>query len=364
MLDSRALELLKASLIEAWDHGSTTTDTSSESGATFEGLSIKRPRGGFAVGHSFDERTGSPRLELRVTAASGPNHAHARQLEENAKAQGIETNLKVYPRPVVALAGSAAGATVAPVIGGRRRPLHLGASVAHEGGAAGGLGAFVHLEGGSPGIVPWGHVLPGANWIRLNVGDPIQQPGAPDPVPISNRIGALTDQFAPFIPALVKNLDAAIGRLSEGTKHLGNTVPALECVPRELRGKPIGTPVPADELKEGTRVFKVGRTTCYTEARVSALSFQNLRVQFGSDPSQHVFTFSGVHEVLWDSEGSEYSEFTAPGDSGALVMTRDDLCPVGLHFCAVAGTDGSRVSYVIPWFRIVDTFGVTLSRMD
>ena len=357
MADSQNLEVVKASLVDAWDLGTETPGISNVAEATFEGLKIKRPRGGFAVGHSFDELSGSPRLELRVSAASGPNHARARQLERKAKEQGFETVLKVYPRPVVALASSAAGAAIKPTIGGRRRPIHIGASIAHEKGAAGSLGAFLKLEDGSTGIVSCAHVLAWANWVRVNAGDPIQQPGAPDPVPQSNRIASLTDQFAPFIPALVKNLDAAIGRLSETTKHMGNVIPALACVPRALQGKSIGTPVPEDALKIKTRVCKIGRTTGYTEASISAVKFQNVRVQFGSGSAAHIFTFSGVHEVLWDSGGDR---FTEPGDSGSLVMTVADLRPIGLHFCAVAGLDGSNVSYVVPWERVVDTFGATL----
>jgi hypothetical protein len=363
MPDTRALEIVKASLIEQWNGsgaGPGAADALAATqafAATFEGISIKRSRGGLAIGHSYSTPTAPPRLEFRVTAASGPNYAQARQLEQDARAQGYETNLKAYPRPVVALANNAAGLAFAPVIGGRRRPLHIGASVAHESGDAGTLAAFLKLEDGGTGIISCVHVLAWANWNKVNVGDPIQQPGAPDPIPQSNRIGALTDQFAPFVSASVKNLDAAVARLAEKTVHSGNTIPDLDCVPKRLRGKPIGTPLSAGALPEGTRVCKIGRTTGYTEASVSAQNFQNLQVGFDPDSTKHVFTFSGVHEMLWDRDGDS---FTGPGDSGALVMTVDDLCPVGLHFCAIPGAGGIGVSYAVPWHRIVETFGVTL----
>ncbi len=354
-VDAESLEALKADLLNEWDRQPQKTELGSGSGTRFESLSVRRPRGGFAVGHGSDHNKGRVWLELRVTAASGPNYERARGLAARAQAQGVEAVLRVFRRPVIFLTG-APGAAAKPAIGGKRRPLHIGASVAHELGFAGTLGAFLRLEDGGTGIISCAHVLARAGGKRAYKDDPIQQPGAPDPVVASNRIGSLTDQFSLFSPAQHKNLDAAIARLNDGTDHQGNTLPSDPCVPANLHGKPIGVPLQRYELDTNTAVIKVGRTTGFTAAKVSGIGFQ-VQVALGSETSRQVFSFSGVDEIEWDAKGSV---FTAPGDSGALVLTSPDLRPVGLHFCAIGGANGAGRSYVIPWWCIHDIFEVRL----
>ncbi len=138
---------------------------------------------------------------------------------------------------------------------------------------------------------------------------------------------------------------------------MGNIVADLPCVPVGFKSRPIGIPFVSDRLELlGNRVVKLGRTTGFTEATITATDFQNLRVRFGTGLSAETFTFSGIYEVLWDAN----TTFAAGGDSGSLVMTRDGLRPIGLHFASVEGEDGSKVSYVVPWASISGAFNLPL----
>ena len=121
--------------------------------------------------------------------------------------------------------------------------------------------------------------------------------------------------------------------------------------------KPLGKPLLADDLEKhlplGARVLKLGLMTGFREASVSALQTENFLVRIGSEK----YVFSGVHEVLWDSSKADYADF---GNSGGLIVTRDGLRPVGLHFCSADGKEGTRVSYIVPWGRIAAEFGLEL----
>jgi hypothetical protein len=345
------LMALAADLIGAWDRAGRQDDEVAEGGAQFESLAMpRRPRGGLAIGRSVNPKTRKPRLEMRVTAKAGPNRAHAVKLARQAEAQGFEVVVKFFKNSVMGGPVAAAG-----MIEGRRMPLHIGASVANMQSMAGTLGAFVRLPDGAPAILSCGHVLARAGKKWGAVKNPVHQPGQPEenPVMAANRIGELTGMFAPFVDSQTNNVDAAIARLDAGQDHLGNKIINLPCIPPTFRDRAIGAPRGAGYADIGARVVKLGRTTGFTEATVSAIDFQNLRVKFGTGQS---FTFSGIYEVIWDAG----TTFTAGGDSGSLVMTRDGLEPIGLHFAAVAGDDGSFVSYVIPWPIIFEVFKLPL----
>lgn len=348
---------MSAELIDAWDNaGRGAVETAIEGGAELQSLTMpRRPRGGLAIGRGINPQTRKPRLEMRVTAGKGPNFALATQLARQAELQGVDVLLK-------SLKNSIMGRPVPPhaVLGGRRQPLHVGASIANRQSMAGTLGAFVNLPDGEIGVLSCGHVLARAGKKWGVAKNPVHQPGQPEENPVldANRVGELTKLFAPFVDSQVNNLDAAVARLDPDCQHQGNILADLACVPPELRGSPIGPPLAVGELGIGARICKLGRTTGFTEATISALDFQNLRAQVGTGGSANTFTFSGVYEVLWD----ENTPFAAGGDSGSLVMTREGLHPIGLHFAAIEGEDGNWVSYVVPLPLILSTFGITLVR--
>jgi hypothetical protein len=344
---------LKAEMIAAWDSAHPEPDDD-PAGAAFEALRVpRRPRRGLAVGHSIDPGTKAPRLEMRITASGGPDHARAKRLADEARTQGFEVILKVIGIPQAPVV---AAAVVAAKIGGRRRPLHLGCSVAHYRGSAGTLGAFVKDPDGADSIVSCAHVLAWAGKCKVKIDNDVHQPGPADQDTIveGNHVGRLTN-FTPFVEDQKANLDAAVARLAYGAEanHDGNVFPDLPGVPKHISGKRTGDWLALDEPHLGCKVFKIGRTTGYTTAEINALDFENLSVSIGG---VRTFTFGGVYEVIWKTA----EPFAGPGDSGALVCTVDGRRPVGLHFASVAGVDGQSTSYIVPWQRIRDNLGVEL----
>ncbi len=221
-MTDEAISELKQQLIQTWNGAETALKGATLGGPRFQSLNdSRRPRAGLAIGHAKDVNTGKTRLELRVTAAAGPNLVFARKLAEDARSQGIEAELRVVHRPVIAPIAQSIQTQVNKQSADmnetrvRRRPLHLGLSVGHERGGAGSLGAFVRTPEGHVGILSCTHVLARGGQDAVKSGDLIHQPGPADQDPFlpSNRVGALTDHFAPFIPNQVNNLDAAVARV-------------------------------------------------------------------------------------------------------------------------------------------------------
>src|ERR1700735_698094 len=98
MTDTSVLDTLKASLIDKWNGGDRADEAevvpeAKPPGAAFEAISFKRDRGGLAIGHSLSTQNAAPRIELRVTAASGPNFARARPLEQDVLGRGFWLSL-------------------------------------------------------------------------------------------------------------------------------------------------------------------------------------------------------------------------------------------------------------------------------
>ncbi|HVY14298.1 MAG TPA: hypothetical protein VHB27_03660 [Rhodopila sp.] len=343
---------LKAELLQAWDTRGQPAPEPGSNAASFQAAISRRPKSGLAIGHSLTG-TGRPRLELRVTAAGGPNRIKAESLAARARRADVETRLIVQPPPIIPLLSASATANIK--IPGKRRPLHIGASVAHGmNDGAGSIGGFVKLPDGTVSILSCSHVLARRPGGKVKPGDAILQPGPPDPRVPANEVAFLTRAFAPLISRQRDNLDAAVARVADGQAHMGNRLPDHDCIPQPLRGQPLGLPLEDDEGILDQRVVKIGRSTGFTAgAVINSLDFDNLAAQFG--PDGPIYLFNGVYELLWDKDEAP---FTAGGDSGAMILTEDGLRPVGLHFCAVGNQDGSRVSYVVPWARIRTILGI------
>lgn len=353
MTTAAELALVKARLLAAWD--AAPAPRSTDPGALrFQALTERGPRSGLAIGHSR-RGNGPPRLELRVTSSQPRALDRARKVEAQARAEGFDTVLEAITRPIIDLFSGPP--PIPPLIAGKRAPLHLGCAVAHERGWTGSLGAFVRLgQGPEVGLLSCAHVLARRHRGVARTGDPIQHPGSPDPPVPGNRIGSLSDRFAPLVPlrgeAALNNVDAAVARLRPGADHLGNRLPDHPCLPVPMRGRPLGAPLGPDDLLTGTPVLKLGRMTGLTSGIVTALAFENLDVRLGAE----TYRFAEVHEVAWTPGAGPYSR---PGDSGGLVMTEEGLRPVGLHFCAIEGDGEGARSYVVPWHRIAAILEVT-----
>jgi hypothetical protein len=349
------LDAVKAALIEEWDRPFRRPEEP-RVGPQLQALQAPLPpRGGLAIGHGRDPESGDLRLEFRVTATSGPDRQRAERLAEKARLEGIPTALLDFLRHPRIGRGAPKGNVAAAKLAGRRVPLHIGASVAHEMGFAGTLGAFVRLADGSRGFISCAHVLAEAPRARIRAGDAVQQPGQPEAIPVANRVGVLSQYFSRFIPARDDNLDAAVATLDDGVQTMGNIVPDLPGVPEAYRNQPLGKPLAREEVEIGAPVLKIGRTSGLTHGIISAADVQNFRPELGGRKKR--ITFGRVHEVLWPDDGPD---FTEAGDSGSLILTEDGLRPVGIHFCAVPFTDGKDRSYMIPWDRVAEEFPLEL----
>jgi hypothetical protein len=340
----------KRELIAEWDSRlpEMTPATSDDAWMQSDQLP-RRARGGLAVGHSVDD-SGETRMELRVSGERGPNLQKALKVKAKSELQGFRTLLRSFSDTLGATVAARPLPADPPAIAGRRQPLHIGASVAHEDGSAGSLGAFVEWEGKKRGMLSCAHVLALRDRGRVYDGDPIQQPGLPDAITDNGRIGRLK-YFTILNGKIETNLDAAVAEINDGVEWVGNLIPALPCVPAELHSRALGPPLMEPPL--GAATFQIGRTSGFGRGVVNAVGLDNFRAQLR--PGK-VFTFSGVYEVVWESAKS------APrrGDSGSLVIAEDGLRPIGLHFCARSFADGAAASYVVPWNRIAEIFPVKL----
>ena len=351
------LGALKADLLARWDTPRPRDEVPDPGMAMLQSLAPGRPpRGGLAIGEGVDPRTGKRRIEMRLHAPGPRSYSKAEQLVAQAELQGVRAILRVFSaRPKLPTASVKPPA--AAILGGPRRPLHIGASIAHENGSAGTLGAFVRLDDGALGVLSCSHVLARPFRKRARTGDDIQQPGAPDAIQPGNRVATLTHHFSLFQPSKPDNLDAAIAALNPeiAAAALGNVVPAAECVPRALRGRPLGAPLSRQEIAPGLKVIKLGRTSGFTGGAISLIEVDNFKPDLGP---REAYTFGSVIEV---SPQQGQTEFTARGDSGSLVVTADTLRPIGIHFCSVPVEPRGWVSYLVPWWRIVSEFPISFA---
>ena len=218
----------------------------------------------------------------------------------------------------------------------RHRPAPIGVSTGHGDITAGTIGARVRDVNGTLYALSNNHVY--ANSNRASVGDPVYQPGPFDAQPTEDNIlGHLSDyveiKFARGRSGPANTVDAAIAESTEA--KLGNAT--LED----------GYGVPNSETKAavvGTEVQKYGRTTGLTEGKVSEINV-SVWVDFGQGRRAYF-----VSQIRITPGG-----FSAGGDSGSLVVTKDGNHPVGLLF---AGSDTSTVANPID--EVLNAFGVVI----
>jgi len=211
---------------------------------------------------------------------------------------------------------------------GRYRPAPIGVSTGHPAVTAGTIGARV-TDGTNVYLLSNNHVL--ANENAASLGDNVLQPGALDGgTNPADAIGTLHD-FEPIKFDGSNNvIDAAIALSS--TADLGNaTLP-------DGYGTPSSTTVAA---RPRLKVKKYGRTTQMTNGRVDAI---NATVNVGYDSGVARF----VGQII-----IKPGKFSAGGDSGSLIVTRNGNNPVGLLF---AGS--SFITIANPIDVVLSRFGV------
>ena len=216
------------------------------------------------------------------------------------------------------------------------RPVPIGISAGLAGVATGTLGVRV-TNGTNTYALSNNHVFAGVN--TANIGDPIISPGdadgGSDP---ADRIGTLAAYQEIDFSGGINTMDAAIALTS--TSNVGIATPA--------DGYGLPSPNTAQAFI-GQGVQKYGRTTGFQQGSVAGtnvsvdvcyIGFENFCLQEAR--------FAGQISI---SPGP----FSAPGDSGSLVVTQGGNEPVGLLF---AGGDGLTIA--TPIDLVLQRFGVTI----
>ena len=213
------------------------------------------------------------------------------------------------------------------------RPVVCGVSVGHPNSGAGTLGCLVEKEGNHY-ILSNNHVLADSN--NACPGDRVIQPGGIDGgTSPTHDIATLHPYKAIDFSGEANDIDAAIAHVGDATQTL---------VRSEIID--LGTPsstVGAASL--GQVVRKSGRTTEHTRGVVEDIS-GDFWVSYGDKSAW----FEDQIVVKRLDEGP----FTAPGDSGSLIVEEQTLKPVALLF---AGNDfgitlANRVNLVLDYYGV------------
>ena len=249
----------------------------------------------------------------------------------------------------IAIASMPQGAS-ADCGGSVSRPIDLGVSGGnihsftkhHKFCFSGTLGSEVHDGSGTQFILSNNHVLDDTN--KGKRGDPIVQPGLADvacvqdpSTAVANLSGAVKINFG----GGTNTVDAAIAEVISG--DVSSDI---------LNIGPIASTTVAPTI--GLAVQKQGTTTCLTTGTISAVGAHG-KIRYGKGK---VATF--VNQIIIDGN------FSAPGDSGSLVVTQE-ACPqaVGLMFAGAtnpAATIANPISSVLNKLNVSMTGGCTAVR--
>jgi hypothetical protein len=206
----------------------------------------------------------------------------------------------------------------------RQRPIVGGLSIAPTNEHfVGTLGCFLRrVSSGSEQVFALSnnHVLADTN--RLPIGTRIVQPG-PEVEPTQpGDVFAALSAFIPIqFPAsrlepVANRFDAAIAVVSDLTLiRTGRIFGINNYVPQ------LATAVP------GMRVTKSGRTTGVTTGTVTAVNVDRVQINYGTRTAPRIATFNDTIEIVGDN-----GPFSAPGDSGSVILNRDSGRPVALLF--------------------------------
>lgn len=192
----------------------------------------------------------------------------------------------------------------------RVRPARGGLSVSHEKGTAGTLALCCYGQN-KHYILGCNHVLALSN--EASLGDRIVQPGVADGGSIEDTLATLS-RFVPI------DFEPEIKR--EEHKNKVDAALAESALPDVERGiywiGPVRKTLPLSEVEVGMPVQKVGRTTGYTQGRITVVD-ATVDVQYGGGKTAR---FSG--QILTN-------RLSSGGDSGSLVVSQENQ-GVGLLF--------------------------------
>ena len=166
------------------------------------------------------------------------------------------------------------------------------------------------------------HVLADTN--RLPIGTQIVQPGPEvGPTTPDDVFGALAD-FIPIdfpsgrLSPSINTFDAAIAVVPDETLITTSKILGIDNF-----NPSVGVAVP------GMRVIKSGRTTGVTTGIVTATRVNGTQVNYGTRIAPRIATFNDTIQIISDKKDSPFS---APGDSGSVIIDQDTGQPVALLF--------------------------------
>lgn len=232
------------------------------------------------------------------------------------------------------------GASQLEVLASTARPTRPGYSVGHVDGGSGTIGCIVRSRGTGELLgLSCAHVV--GRGGAASAGDRVLVPSRPEAVAIGQlgraRYGTLVKVKAPNPDwaAAVENVDAATFR-PDTASHQDDEIALIGLAPSGIRGS----------VSIGTRVKKVGAATELTWGEVHAVHW------LVTLPYQQP---DGSIAEMWFTDQIGISRFSAPGDSGALVLD-DANAAVGVH---VGSTD--TLSVCAPIRKVLDAVDCDLA---
>lgn len=235
---------------------------------------------------------------------------------------GVEIDIEALP---VQLALHAAPTLSAPANRQRHRPVVAGTSIAPINEAyVGTLGLFISKLG--PGneqiyALSNNHVLAKLN--RLIIGTQIVQPGPETaPTSLSDVFCTLSDFISLEFPSPasmtpINHFDAAIAVVSDlELISKGQMLGIQHYTPKILTAVP------------GMQVIKSGRTTGISRGMVIATRLNGVQVNYGTPSSPLITNFNDTITII----AVDGKPFSAPGDSGSVILDEASGQPIALLF--------------------------------
>ncbi len=218
-------------------------------------------------------------------------------------------------------------------LSGRVRPVESGLSVSHNLTSYGTLGAVFQRDDGSWSILGSSHVLapPGCN-----PGDPILQPGVAHGGRSTQDVIGKLDRWIPLEP------EGSVGDAATATLDVRASL--------LVQGLPLAHWCATEDIDTGLAVSKFGATTSRTSGSIKIVSLD----------VKMTLPLTGESYLLLDQLASA-DLVAGPGDSGALVTTRDGGGAVGLLVGSAKSPHLSRYVIITPIETIQSYFGVELA---
>jgi len=208
---------------------------------------------------------------------------------------------------------------------------------------SGTLGSMVEDSTGNQYILSNNHVLADQNMAKP--GQLIVQPGLVDVECVrsqSNAVATFSNAIKLRFGGHKNFVDAALAAVEPG--QVSPSIMFVGSISSDVISAPtIGMPVQ-----------KMGRTTCLTTGVIAVLD-ANVKIDYSDTKKPHLASF--VNQVA--VTGSVKTPiFGGPGDSGSLIVTRDD-CPLAVALL-FAGTSNGALTFANPITEVLSRLDVSM----